>query len=103
MSKQDNRRMGSNPLAWINREPEEKETLPEVPRNNIGRPRTIYRDYETSSEEGLPGNDTRWTVVVDKELKEALKDYQNTSEYPSMKALINDMVKEFLKSKGAMK
>ena len=103
MSKQDNRRMGSDPLAWINQEPEEKEALPEVPRNNIGRPRTIYRDYETSSEEGLPGNDTRWTVVVDKELKEALKDYQNTSEYPSMKALINDMVREFLKSKGAMK
>ncbi len=103
MSKQDNRRMGSDPLAWINQEPEEKETLHEVPRNNIGRPRTIYRDYETSSEEGLPGNDTRWTVIVDKELKEALKDYQNTSEYPSMKALINDMVREFLKSKGAIK
>ena len=100
MSKQDNRRMGSDPLAWINQEPEEKETLPEVPRNNIGRPRTIYRDYETSSEEGLPGNDTRWTVVVDKELKEALKDYQNTSEYPSMKALINDMVKEFFEKQG---
>lgn len=103
MSKQDSRRMGKNPLACINQEPEEKETLPKVPRNNIGRPRTIYRDYETSSEEGLPNNDTRWTVVVDKELKKALKDYQNTSEYPSMKALINDMVKEFLKSKGAMK
>lgn len=82
---------------------EQEQGLPEVPKSNIGRPRTIYREYETSSEEGLPGNDTRWTVVVDKELKEALKDYQNTSEYPSMKALINDMVKEFLKSKGAMK
>ena len=100
MSKQDNKKMGSDPLAWINQEPvkPEKEL-----RQKQGRPRTIYREYETSSEEGLPGNDTRWTVVVDKELKEALKDYQNTSEYPTMKALINDMVKEFLKSKGATK
>lgn len=100
MSKQDNKKMGSDPLAWINREPEKPE---KELRQKQGRPRTIYREYETSSEEGLPGNDTRWTVVVDKELKEALKDYQNTSEYPTMKALINDMVKEFLKSKGATK
>lgn len=100
MSKQDSRRMGTDPLAWISQEPKEKDTLPEVPRSAIGRPRTIYRDYETSSEEGLSGNDTRWTVVVDKDLKEALKDYQNKSEYHSMKSLINDMVREFLKSKG---
>ena len=100
MSNKDNRKMGTDPLAWINREPEKPE---KELRQKQGRPRTIYREYETSSEEGLPGNDTRWTVVVDKELKEALKDYQNTSEYPTMKALINDMVKEFLKSKGATK
>lgn len=67
-----------------------------------GRPRTIYRDYETSSEEGLSGNDTRWTVIIDKGLKEALKECQDAYEYASMKELVSDMVKEFLKSKGML-
>ena len=46
--------MGTDPLAWINQEQEQ--ALPEVPRSNVGRPRTIYREYEKTSQEGLQDN-----------------------------------------------
>ena len=98
MSKQD-KKMGSDPLAWINQEPEKEEEKPlEVPRNNIGRPRTIYREYEKSSQEGLQDNYTRATFIVREDLLKKLKDYAYT-ERETLKDIINDMIEKYLDGK----
>lgn len=99
MSKQDNKKMGSDPLAWINQEPEQKEEKPlEVPRNNMGRPRTIYREYEKSSQEGLQDNFTRATFIVQEDLLKKLKDYAYT-ERETLKEVVNKMIADFLDGK----
>ena len=98
MSKQD-KKMGSDPLAWINQEPEKKEEKPfDVERNNIGRPRTIYREYEKSSQEGLPENFTRATFIVREDLLKKLKDCAYT-ERRSLKDMINEMIEIYLDGK----
>lgn len=101
MSNKDNRKMGTDPLAWINREPEQAEQeqgLPEVPRSNMGRPRTIYREYEKSSQEGLQDNYTRATFIVREDLLKKLKDYAYT-ERETLKDVVNRMLTEFLDGK----
>jgi len=101
MSKQDNKKMGSDPLAWINREPEQAEpeqSLPKVPRSNMGRPRTIYREYEKTSQEGLQDNYTRATFIVREDLLKKLKDYAYT-ERETLKDVVNRMLTEFLEGK----
>lgn len=96
MSSKDNRKMGTDPLAWINREPEQG--LPEVPRSNMGRPRTIYREYEKTSQEGLQDNFTRATFIVREDLLKKLKDYAYT-ERETLKDVVNRMLAEFLDGK----
>lgn len=99
MSNKDNRKMGSDPLAWINPEPEQQEEKPlEVPKNNMGRPRTIYREYEKSSQEGLQDNYTRATFIVREDLLKKLKDYAYT-ERETLKDVVNRMLTEFLDGK----
>ena len=99
MSKQDNKKMGSDPLAWITQEPEQQEEKPlEVPRNNMGRPRTIYREYEKSSQEGLQENFTRATFIVQEDLLKKLKDYAYT-ERETLKEVVNKMIAQFLEGK----
>jgi len=99
MSKQDNKKMGTDPLAWINQEPEREEEKPlEVPRNNMGRPRTIYREYEKSSQEGLQDNYTRATFIVREDLLKMLKDCAYT-ERRSLKDMVNEMLEIYLDGK----
>lgn len=99
MSKQDKKKMGSDPLAWINKEAEQKEEQPlERPRNNMGRPRTIYREYEKSSQEGLPDQWTRATFIVREDLLKKLKDCAYT-ERRSLKDMVNEMLDQYLEGR----
>lgn len=100
MSNKDNRKMGTDPLAWINQEPEQAEPVkPEKElRQKQGRPRTIYREYEKSSQEGLQDNFTRATFIVREDLLKKLKDYAYT-ERETLKDVVNKMLAEFLEGK----
>lgn len=80
---------------------QEQPVVEETKKNPVGRPQTIKREITKSSQEGLKGDDTRATIIVSEALWQKLKDYQNTSEYTSLKALINDMIINFLEEKGA--
>ena len=72
--------------------------MPEVPRSNMGRPRTIYREYEKTSQEGLQDNFTRATFIVREDLLKKLKDYAYT-ERKTLKDVVNKMLAEFLEGK----
>lgn len=100
MSNKDNRKMGTDPLAWINQEPEQAEPVkPEKGlRKKQGRPRTIYREYEKSSQEGLQDNFTRATFIVREDLLKKLKDYAYT-ERKTLKDTVNEMIERFLDGK----
>jgi hypothetical protein len=100
MSNKDNRKMGTDPLAWINQEPEQAEPVkPEKElRQKQGRPRTIYREYEKTSQEGLPDNYTRATFIVREDLLKMLKDYAYT-ERETLKDTVNKMIAQFLEGK----
>src|SRR5690554_2029219 len=74
---------------------EQEQGLPEVPKSNIGRPRTIYREYEKTSQEGLQDNFTRATFIVREDLLKKLKDYAYT-ERETLKDVVNKMLAEFL-------
>lgn len=77
---------------------EQEQGLPEVPRSNMGRPRTIYREYEKTSQEGLQDNFTRATFIVKEDLLKKLKDYAYT-ERETLKDVVNRMLTEFLEGK----
>ncbi len=78
-------------------EPKEDKPL-EVPKSNIGRPRTIYREYEKTSQEGLRDGYTRATFIVREDLLKKLKDYTYT-ERKKLKDTVNEMIAEFLEGK----
>jgi len=67
---------------------EPPEGLPEVERTKVGRPRTIYREYEKTSQEGLRDGYTRATFIVREDLLKKLKDYAYTE-----REKIKDVVK----------
>lgn len=67
-------------------------------RSPAGRPQTIKREYEKSSQEGLPENWTRATFIVREDLLEKLKDLAYT-ERCSLKELINEMIAQYLDGK----
>jgi len=77
---------------------EQEQGLPEVPQNKLGRPRTIYREYEKSSQEGLQDNFTRATFIVREDLLKKLKDYAYT-ERETLKDVVNKMIADFLEGK----
>ena len=77
---------------------EQPEGLPEVERTKVGRPRTIYREYEKSSQEGLREGYTRATFIVREDLLKKLKDYAYT-EREKIKDVVNKMLAEFLDGK----
>jgi len=79
-------------------EQQEEQELLQVPRSNMGRPRTIYREYEKSSQEGLRDGYTRATFIVREDLLEKLKDYAYT-ERETLKDVVNKMIAEFLEGK----
>lgn len=98
MSNKDNRKMGTDPLAWINQEPAEPVKPEKELRQKQGRPRTIYREYEKSSQEGLQDNFTRATFIVREDLLKKLKDYAYT-ERETLKDVVNYMIQTFLDGK----
>lgn len=77
---------------------EQPEGLPEVERTKVGRPRTIYREYEKSSQEGLQDNYTRATFIVREDLLKKLKDYAYT-ERKTLKDTVNEMIAQYLDGK----
>lgn len=78
-------------------EPKEDKPL-EVPKNNMGRPRTIYREYEKTSQEGLQDDFTRATFIVREDLLKKLKDYAYT-ERKTLKDTVNEMIAQYLDGK----
>lgn len=79
-------------------EQQEKQGLPQVPRSNMGRPRTIYREYDKTSQEGLREGYTRATFIVREDLLKKLKDYAYT-ERETLKDVVNYMIAQFLEGK----
>ena len=77
---------------------EQPEGLPKVERTKVGRPRTIYREYEKTSQEGLRDGYTRATFIVREDLLKKLKDYAYT-ERETLKDVVNKMLAEFLEGK----
>lgn len=89
------KRMGIDPLAWINQEPEQMET---IKASKTGRPRTIRREYEKSSQENLPENWTRATFIVREDRLKRLKDYAY-NDRRSLKDIVNEMIEQYLAQK----
>lgn len=77
---------------------EQPEGLPEIERTKVGRRRTIYREYEKSSQEGLREGYTRATFIVREDLLKKLKDYAYT-ERETLKDVVNKMIAQFLDGK----
>jgi len=77
---------------------EQPEGLSEVERTKVGRPRTIYREYEKSSQEGLREDFTRATFIVREDLLKKLKDLAYT-ERRSIKEVINEAIEQFIDGK----
>jgi len=77
---------------------EQPEGLPEIKRAKVGRPRTIYREYEKTSQEGLRDGYTRATFIVREDLLKKLKDYAYT-ERETLKNVVNKMIAQFLDGK----
>lgn len=87
--------MGTDPLAWINQEPEQMES---TKTQKTGRPRTIRREYEKSSQENLPKNWTRATFIVREDRLKRLKDYAY-NDRRSLKDIVNEMIEQYLAQK----
>lgn len=88
-------RIKSNPLDWIGGQKEQEEPKKEV---KVGRPKTIKRKYEKSSQEGLPEEWTRATFIIREDLLEKLKDYAWT-ERKTLKDTVNLILEEYLEDK----
>jgi len=87
-----------SPTFAAETEQQEEQRLPQVPRSNKGRPRTIYREYEKTSQEGLRDGYTRATFIVREDLLKKLKDYAYT-ERETLKDVVNKMIAQFLEGK----
>ena len=102
MSKKKIEGLGSQAVSKFFEQPaadqQEQQGLPEVPKSNIGRPRTIYREYEKSNQEGLRDGFTRATFIVREDLLKKLKDYAYT-ERETLKNVVNKMIAQFLDGK----
>lgn len=67
-------------------------------KKKVGRPRTTVDPPKGMRQKaGLQAADTRASFVVNEDLWKELKDYQNTSIYRSMKELMDEMIKAWLK------
>jgi len=101
MSKKKIEGLGSQAVSKFFEQPaadQQEQELPEVPQNKLGRPRTIYREYEKSSQEGLREGFTRATFIVREDLLKKLKDYAYT-ERETLKDVVNKMIAQFLDGK----
>jgi len=67
-------------------------------KKKIGRPSTIKREIEKSSQEGLQENWTRATFIVREDLLNKLKKYAHTGNR-TLKEIVNEMLDDYLKDK----
>jgi hypothetical protein len=88
MNKRENR-MGSDPLAWINKD------LPDDKISADKQPESAERETLKSSRENLPADWTRATFIVRGDKLKRLKDYAN-AERRSLKDVVDDMIEQFL-------
>lgn len=95
MSKQDNRRMGRDPLAWITTE--QGQPVPSG-KAKLGRPAANQREYTKSSQENLPENWTRATFILREDRLKRLKDYAYTARR-TLKEVVNEMLDQYLEGK----
>ncbi|MBM7650537.1 hypothetical protein JOC78_003534 [Bacillus ectoiniformans] len=99
------KRLGRDPLDWIGKstEQQKEQVVPQqaIRKSAAGRPRKIKREIEKSSQEGLPVNWTRYTVILREDLLEKLKDYAWTDRR-TMKDIMNEMVEGYLADKEIM-
>lgn len=101
------RKLGRDPLDWIGKQSAEEldpqqeqqqEQQLQVKKRPIGRPQKIKREYEKSSQEGLPLNWTRYTIILREDLLELLKDYAWTDRR-TMKEIVNEAIEQYLADK----
>lgn len=91
--------LGSRAVDKFFEQPAAEPVKPEKElRQKQGRPRTIYREYEKSSQEGLRDGFTRATFIVREDLLKKLKDYAYT-ERETLKDVVNKMIAQFLDGK----
>lgn len=90
------KRLINDPLDWIGKTENEKPQ--EKPQ--IGRPRTIKREYTKSSQEGLKDNWTRYTVIIREDLLERLKNNVKDQD-KTMKTVVNEMIEGYLNDREA--
>lgn len=83
------KRIGQDPLAWINTDTEGKKR---------GRPRTNFRQLEKTSQENLPENWTRATFIIREDRLKRLKDYAYTDRR-TLKEIVNEMLDQYLADK----
>lgn len=84
------KRIGQDPLAWINADTEG--------RKKRGRPQTIFREIEKTSQENLPENWTRATFIIREDRLKKLKDYAYTDRR-TLKEIVNEMLDVYLADK----
>lgn len=92
--------LGSKAVSRFFEEEPQEQAQPEVVarKSPAGRPQKIKREIERSSQEGLPHNWTRYTVIVREDLLERLKDYSWTDRR-SIKDIVNEMLEDYLADK----
>lgn len=61
----------------------------------VGRPRTIDRKITKSSQEGLPVNETRYTVIIKEDLLAEIKAYKDDSG-KSMKLIVDEAFRSYI-------
>ena len=103
MAKKSIAGLGSQAVDKLFKQPEEiQEELDINPvdarKNAAGRPPTIKREIEKSSQEGLPENWTRATFILREDLLKRLKDYSYTDRR-SLKEIMNEMIENYLQNK----
>jgi len=75
---------------------EETITSPAVEdKPKVGRPRKIDRKITKSSQEGLPVNETRYTVIIKEDLLAEIKAYKDDSG-KSMKAIVDEAFRSYI-------
>ena len=98
MAKKKIEGLGDQAVSKFFEQQAQEENPLEVPKSNVGRPKTIYREYEKSSQEGLREGYTRATFIVREDLLKKLKDYAYT-ERETLKDVVNKMIAQFLDGK----
>lgn len=114
MSKKDSKpKLGQDPLAWIKNTAEANDTPNEQtepaeekasqePKRRTGRPTTIKRKLDKTSQANLPDKWTRATFIVHEDLLDNLKDLAYT-ERKTITDVINEAIEQYTAGKEIIK